>query len=308
MTLGARPKEGEGIVTGDVVNTASRLQGAAPVNGIAVSEETYRATERVFDYEQLEPVAVKGKAEPLPLWRALQARARFGSRRDAHARDAARRAGAGEAASDRHVRARRPAALLPAGHDRRRAGGRQEPTVRGALRRTSTSAPSLSRWRQGRCLPYGEGIAFWALGEIVKAECGILESDSPSEAAAKLERALARRRPDRALAAGSARAAGRRAARSRAAQEESFTAWRRFLEALAAERPGRPRVRGPALGRPGAARVPRAPGRLVAGRAAARCSAPPGRSCTSAIRPGRRGCATRPRSTSRRSPTRRPPG
>jgi len=46
----------------------------------------------------------------------------------------------------------------------------------------------LVRWRQGRCLPYGEGILFWALGEIVKAECGILESDTPAQAAAKLER------------------------------------------------------------------------------------------------------------------------
>ena len=55
--------------------------------------------------------------------------------------------------------------------------------------------PGLVRWRQGRCLPYGEGIAFWALGEIVKAECGILESDSPEEAAAKLERALPAGRP-----------------------------------------------------------------------------------------------------------------
>jgi class 3 adenylate cyclase len=56
VDLGARPDHGEGIVTGDVVNTASRLQGAAPVDGIAVSEHTYRATERVFDYEQLPPV------------------------------------------------------------------------------------------------------------------------------------------------------------------------------------------------------------------------------------------------------------
>ena len=70
VALGARPEQGEGIVTGDVVNTASRLQGAAPVDGIAVSEQTYRQTERVFDYEPLEPVAVKGKAEPLALWRA----------------------------------------------------------------------------------------------------------------------------------------------------------------------------------------------------------------------------------------------
>src|SRR5439155_23193130 len=68
-----------GIVTGDVVNTASRLQGAAPVNGIAVSEQTYRATERIFDFDELEPVVVKGKAEPLSIFRPLQPRARFGS-------------------------------------------------------------------------------------------------------------------------------------------------------------------------------------------------------------------------------------
>ena len=79
VALGARPEAGEGIVTGDVVNTASRLQAAAPVDGIAVSEQTHRATERVFDYEQLDSVRVKGKAEPLPLYRPLAARARFGS-------------------------------------------------------------------------------------------------------------------------------------------------------------------------------------------------------------------------------------
>src|SRR5213592_189337 len=56
VALGARPEQGEGIVTGDVVNTASRLQGAAPVGGVAVGEQTYRATERIFDYEALEPV------------------------------------------------------------------------------------------------------------------------------------------------------------------------------------------------------------------------------------------------------------
>ena len=92
VALGARPEEGEGIVTGDVVNTASRLQGAAPVNGVAVSEATYRATDRVFDYEELEPVAVKGKAEPLALCpSARRARARFGIGRHPHAHDSARR-------------------------------------------------------------------------------------------------------------------------------------------------------------------------------------------------------------------------
>src|SRR5204863_9097223 len=71
VAVGARPEQGEGIVTGDVVNTASRLQGAAPVGGAAVSAQTFRATERVFEWERLEPVTVKGKAEPLTLWRPL---------------------------------------------------------------------------------------------------------------------------------------------------------------------------------------------------------------------------------------------
>ena len=79
VALGSRPELGEGIVTGDVVNTASRLQGQAPVNGIACSEQTFRQTERVFDYEELEAVTVKGKAEPLALYRPLRPRARFGS-------------------------------------------------------------------------------------------------------------------------------------------------------------------------------------------------------------------------------------
>src|SRR5512132_1088857 len=52
VALDAHPEQGEGFVTGDVVNTASRLQGAAPVDGAAVSEQTYRQTERVFDYER----------------------------------------------------------------------------------------------------------------------------------------------------------------------------------------------------------------------------------------------------------------
>src|SRR6266516_2537883 len=77
VSLGARPEGGEGIVTGDVVNTASRLQGAAPVNGVAVSEATYRATERIFEFEELDPVTVKGKTKPLALYRPLTPRARF---------------------------------------------------------------------------------------------------------------------------------------------------------------------------------------------------------------------------------------
>ena len=66
-------------MTGDVVNTAARIQSAAPVGGVAVGEQTYRATSRVFEYDPLEPAWVKGKPEPLVLWEARAARARFGT-------------------------------------------------------------------------------------------------------------------------------------------------------------------------------------------------------------------------------------
>ncbi len=78
-TLDARPEEGEGIVAGDVVNTAARIQAAAPANGVAVSAETYGITKEIFFYEELPPAAIKGKSEPLTLYRAIEPRARLGS-------------------------------------------------------------------------------------------------------------------------------------------------------------------------------------------------------------------------------------
>ena len=69
--------DSEGVV-GDVVNTAARLQGVAPVNGVVVGEATWRATRALFEYEQLAPVRVKGKADPVPIWRLLGARSRPG--------------------------------------------------------------------------------------------------------------------------------------------------------------------------------------------------------------------------------------
>jgi class 3 adenylate cyclase/tetratricopeptide (TPR) repeat protein len=234
VALGARPEQGESIVTGDVVNTASRLQGAAPVNGIAVSEPTYRQTDRVFDYEALEPVSVKGKAEPLVLYRPLRARGRFGT-------DVTR-------VHATPLVGRELEKPLLIGTFERSAQQRScqlvtivgEPGV-GKSRLCAElfayidERPGLTRWRQGRCLPYGEGIAFWALGEIVKAECGILESDSPEEAEAKLERALPEDDPDFAwLKSRLAPLVG--AGGEPAAQEESFTAWRRVLDSWAEAR------------------------------------------------------------------------
>src|SRR4051794_4943028 len=78
VLLGARPGEGEGMAAGDVVNTAARLQAAAPVNGILVGETTYRATRDTIAYEPREPVTAKGKSDPVVVWEALQAKSRFG--------------------------------------------------------------------------------------------------------------------------------------------------------------------------------------------------------------------------------------
>jgi predicted ATPase/class 3 adenylate cyclase len=236
VALGARPEEGEGLVTGDVVNTAARIQGEAPVDGVAVGEQTYRATEPVFEYEPLPSVSVKGKAEPLALWWAKAARARFGT-------DITRQ-------HSSPLVGRELEKPLLIGTFERAAQQRSvqlvtvvgEPGV-GKSRLVAelfaylVTKPELIRWRQGRCLPYGEGITFWALGEIVKAEAGILESDSAEVAAAKLEAAVSPEEPERQwLLQRLAPLVGVEAA-SPAERQELFTAWRRFLEGLAAARP-----------------------------------------------------------------------
>ena len=100
----------------------------------------------------------------------------------------------------------------------------------------------LVTWRQGRSLPYGEGVSYWALGEMVKAQAGVLETDAPDEAARKLREAVERLVADETEAAwvethlgplaglaGDDETADRRG--------EAFAAWRRFFEALAEQRP-----------------------------------------------------------------------
>ncbi len=236
VALGARPELGEGMVTGDVVNTAARVQGAAPVGGVAVGEQTFRATHRVFEYELLQQVVVKGKAEPLALWRAKAAVARFGT-------DVTR-------GYTTPLVGRELEKPLLIGTFERSAQQRSvqlvtvvgEPGV-GKSRLVAEllayleTKPELTRWRQGRCLPYGEGITFWALGEIVKAEAGILESDSAEVAATKLEAVVSPEEHERRwLVRRLAPLVGVEAASS-AERQELFTAWRRFLEGLAAARP-----------------------------------------------------------------------
>jgi class 3 adenylate cyclase/tetratricopeptide (TPR) repeat protein len=236
VTLGARPEAGEGIVAGDVVNTAARLQGAAPIGGIAVGEQTFRTTEALFEYEALEPVQLKGKAQPVPLWRARAARSRFGADlARSHATPIVGRELEQRLLQDafqRSVREASPQLVTIVGEP-----GVGKSRIVSELFRYVDAVPELVvRWRQGRCLPYGEGITFWALGEIVKAEAGIFESDPPDTAVAKLD-AVVPDGPEREWLRQRLLPLLGLEASSTAEREELFTAWRRFLEALAEERP-----------------------------------------------------------------------
>jgi class 3 adenylate cyclase len=235
VIVGARPEQGESLVTGDVVNTASRIEGTAPVNGVAVGEQAYRATSHIFEYEPLEPVAVKGKTEPLSLWHATAVRDRFG--RDFReyktplvGRELEKTLLIGT--FERAVQQRSVQLVTIVGEP-----GVGKSRMVAELFAHMDAKPELIRWRQGRCLPYGEGITFWALGEIVKSEAAILESDSAEVAATKLDAVVSPEEPERSwLLQRLAPLVGVEAA-SPAERQESFTAWRRCFEGLAATRP-----------------------------------------------------------------------
>jgi len=227
---GARPELGEGIVAGDVVNTAARLQSVAPVGGVAVGEVTYLQTRRVFDYERLESVQVKGKTDRLAIWRPLQARARLGTdpSRTHHTSFVGRRAELARlrASLERTLRDGQTRLVTLIGEP----GIGKSRLLAEFRNRSELFAPVM--WRQGRCLPYGDGIAFWALGEIVKAHAGIYESDTAQTATGKLEAVLPEVEERPWLRARLLPLLGIESAQS-ASREESFTAWRRFLETIA---------------------------------------------------------------------------
>jgi class 3 adenylate cyclase/tetratricopeptide (TPR) repeat protein len=231
-------------VIGDVVNTASRLEGVAPVGGVVVGEPTFQATRRVFDYQPLPPVRVKGKAEPLHIWRAISARSRLGFVTD----QAPISPFLGRAAELERLQATYRTTRDEVSVQLVTVVGEPGVGKSRLVREFHTFVdrqPDLIIWRQGHCLPYGEGISFWALGEVLKAHAGILEFDAPSTAAAKLADAVAAVIDDQAerqwvearLAPMVGLAGEIGAAQGTPEREEAFAAWRRFLEAMAARRP-----------------------------------------------------------------------
>jgi class 3 adenylate cyclase len=243
VSLGANPSEGEGMASGDVVNTAARLQSAAPVNGILADESTYRATRQAIGYAEAPPVDAKGKIEPIPVWEATGARSRFGVDVTHHARAALvgreQELGFLRDAFTRARSTQTPQLVTLVGVP----GIGKSRLVHELFSQVVQPDPDLITWRQGRCLAYGDGVAFWALAEVVKAQAGIHERDSEDEAAQKLRLAVgdaiddandarwveSHLRPLVGLEADTGLGGDRRG--------EAFAAWRRFLEALAELRP-----------------------------------------------------------------------
>src|SRR5207245_1481613 len=137
VQLGAQPAEGEGMAAGDVVNTAARLQTAAPVNGVLVGETTYRATRDAIEYLEHEPVVAKGKSDPVAVCEAVRGAAPRGAgRRD---RVPGARAGCCEGEVRPGCRLGGRAGALQARHGSRAARSaaarRAHPRGRGARRR-----------------------------------------------------------------------------------------------------------------------------------------------------------------------------
>ena len=155
VALDARPESGEGMVAGDVVNTAARLQSAAPPNGILVGEQTYRATDRAIEYREHDPVQAKGKAAPVVAWEAVQARSRFGV--DVASYDTPL-VGRGQelellvAALTRSQSDRAPQLVTLVG-----VPGIGKSRLLAELFGTIDRGDQLVTWRQGRSLPYGRG-------------------------------------------------------------------------------------------------------------------------------------------------------
>jgi class 3 adenylate cyclase len=241
VTLAARLGQGEGMAAGDVVNTAARLQAAAPVNGILVGERTFRQTRAVIEYRQAAPVAAKGKREPVPVWEAVAARARLGV-------DVPHRARTALVGRDRElgvlrdllarVRAERSPQLVTLVG----VPGIGKSRLVSELWQIAEAEPELIWWRQGRSLPYGEGVSFWALAEMVKAQAGILETDAPDEARDKLAAMAAEMLGGIQEADWVTRHLGSLAGPGSGApaggdRSEVFAAWRQFIEAMAERRP-----------------------------------------------------------------------
>ena len=186
VALDASVGEGEGMAAGDFVNTAARLQTAAPVSGVLVGEETYRCTKSIITYKDVDSISAKGKQEPVPAWLALAAPSDPGERSPGLGRMLGRHHELRTLAGlwNQVVDERRPhlvTAFGPAGIGKTRLAAEFADVVVG----------NGGRVIRGRSLPYGDTAAYGAFAQQVKELGGIFDSDEEHVACEKLERTVA---------------------------------------------------------------------------------------------------------------------
>jgi class 3 adenylate cyclase/predicted ATPase len=173
-------------VIGDTVNVAARLQAAAERGTVTVGERTFRATSDAVGYRELEPLTLKGKAEPVPAWEATEVIAAQPARR-AGPRVEAPLVGRQDEVEllcsifGRVTREGRPHLVTLIGQ----AGVGKSRLLR-ELEQALAETDTPPACRQGRCLPYGSGIVYWALGEVLRDECEIVDGDPADVAWSKL--------------------------------------------------------------------------------------------------------------------------
>jgi class 3 adenylate cyclase/tetratricopeptide (TPR) repeat protein len=237
VELGA---EGEGMVLGDTVNTASRLQSIAAAGSVLVDDATHRASEAAIAYEDAGTHEVKGREQPVHAWTALRVVAGAGgARRSAgleapfvgRERELEAMVEAGEESAHER-RARHTAVLGEAGSGKSR--------LLWEFFKYLDGIEEVRYWHQGRCLSYGEGVAYWALAEMVRARARIQEEEHPASAREKLRATVEQFVPEereRRLVEPRLAHLLRLEERPDADRADLFSGWRLFFERMSQEAP-----------------------------------------------------------------------
>jgi len=234
VTVGAT---NQGLVAGDIVNTASRLQGVAEPGTVVVGPSTAHAAAAAIAFESLGERELKGKAEPVEVFRALRVVAQRGGRRRAEVLEAPFVGRDSELrllkdlfhATERESRSRLVSMIGPAGIGKSRLAWEFAKYLDGIVGKVL--------WHQGRAPAYGEGMTFWSLGEMVRGRAGLAETDDERTTrrligemvAAHVSDEAERRWIEPALLALLGIDAGA------TGPEQLFAAWRTFFERLASE-------------------------------------------------------------------------
>jgi class 3 adenylate cyclase/tetratricopeptide (TPR) repeat protein len=235
---------GEGMVAGDAVNTAARVQTAAGPGQVLADEATRGLAGRAIGFADAGEHVLKGKAGPQRLWRATRVLSAVGGAQRVDGLEAPLTGRDAElrtirelfhAAADRRV----PRLVLVSG-----LAGVGKSRLGWEFEKYADGLAAQVWWHRGRCLSYGDGVAFWALAEIIRQRLDIAEENPPAAAAVKLKAALARLVPDPDergyVGARLGRLLGVTIAGDSGAllsREELFAGWRLFFERLAATGP-----------------------------------------------------------------------